>query len=63
MEKRYAQQMIEWSETAKQTLTVRKEIIIDDNLSDEQLGIIIRQMYRAKLDAENESIERCKQYI
>ena len=63
MEKQYAKQMIEWSETDKQTLTVRKEIIIDDSLSDEQLGIIIRQMYKAKLEAENESIERCKQYL
>ena len=63
MEKRYAQQMIEWAEVAKQTLTVRKEIILDDSLTDEQLGIIIRQMYRAKAEAETESIERCKQYL
>jgi hypothetical protein len=63
MEKRYAQQMIEWAEVAKQTLTVRKEIILDDSVTDEQLGIIIRQMYRAKADAETESIERCKKFI
>lgn len=63
MEKIYAQRMIEWSEQAKETLTVRKEIIIDDSITDEQLGIIIRQMYSAKVEAENESIDRCKKYV
>ena len=63
MEKIYAQRMIEWSEQAKETLTARKEIIIDDSITDEQLGIIIRQMYSAKVEAENESIERCKKYV
>jgi len=63
MEKIYAQRMIEWSEQAKETLTIRKEIIIDDTITDEQLGIIIRQMYSAKVEAENESIDRCKKYV
>lgn len=63
MEKRYAKEIINWAEDAKQTLTIRKEIILDDDLTDEQLGAIIRIMYRAKARAENESIERCKQYI
>ena len=63
MDKRYAKQIIEWAEDAKQILTVRKEIIMDDDVTDEQLGAIIRIMYRAKARAENESIERCKQYI
>ena len=63
MEKRYANEIINWAEDAKQTLTIRKEIILDDDLTDEQLGAIIRIMYRAKARAENESIERCKQYI
>jgi hypothetical protein len=63
MEKRYAQQMIEWSKTAKETLTVRKEIIIDTEVTDDQLGKIIRQMYKAKVDSENAQIERCKQYL
>jgi hypothetical protein len=63
MEKNYARQIIEWSELAKQTLTVRKEIIMDDDVTDEQLGTIIRMMYRAKIEAENEQIERCKQFI
>jgi hypothetical protein len=63
MEKRYAREIINWAEDAKQTLTIRKEIILDDDLTDEQLGAIVRIMYRAKARAENESIERCKQYI
>ena len=63
MEKRYAKEIINWAEDAKQTLTIRKEIILDDDLTDEQLGAIVRIMYRAKARAENESIERCKQYI
>jgi hypothetical protein len=63
MEKRYAQEIINWAEDAKQTLTIRKEIILDDDLTDEQLGAIVRIMYRAKARAENESIKHAKQNI
>jgi hypothetical protein len=63
MDKRYAKQIIEWAETAKQTLTVRKEIIIDETITNEKLGEIVRMMYNAKLRAENDSIERCKPHI
>lgn len=63
MEKQYAKQMTEWSEHAKQTLSIRKEIILDADTTDEQLGMIVRMMYRAKVEAENESIERCKPYL
>ena len=63
MDKRYAKQIIEWAEEAKQTLTIRKEIIIDESVTDEKLGNIIRMMYKAKVRAENDSIERCKQFI
>ena len=61
MDKRYAKQIIEWAEEAKQILTVRKEIIMDDDVTDEQLGTIIRMMYRAKVQVQNETIERTKQ--
>ena len=61
MDKRYAKQIIEWAEEAKEILTVRKEIIMDDDTTDEQLGIIIRQMYKAKVETQNETIERTKQ--
>jgi hypothetical protein len=61
MDKRYAKQIIEWAEEAKQTLTIRKEIILDNDTTDEQLGSIIRMMYRAKVEAQNEQIKHTKQ--
>ena len=63
MDKQYARQIIELAELAKQSLNVRKEIILDENTTDLQLGFIIRQMYKAKVDAETTQIERCKQYL
>jgi hypothetical protein len=63
MDKRYAKQIIEWAEEAKETLTIRKEIIMDDDTTDEQLGMIIRMMYRAKVEAQNESIKRTKENL
>ena len=63
MDKRYAKQIIEWAEEAKETLTVRKEIIMDDDTTDEQLGMIIRMMYRAKVETQNESIKRTKENL
>jgi hypothetical protein len=61
MEKRYAIEIINWAEEAKETLTVRKEIILDDDTTDEQLGAIVRMMYRAKERAQNETIKRTKE--
>ena len=61
MDKRYGKQIIEWAEEAKQTLTIRKEIIIDNNVTNEQLGIIIRQMYKAKVESQDEQIKHTKQ--
>ena len=61
MDKHYAKQIIQWAEDAKQTLTIRKEIILDNDTTDEQLGSIIRMMYRAKERAQNETIENTKQ--
>ena len=63
MEKQYAVQMTKWAKEAKETLTVRKEIIIDETIDNEKLGEFIRQMYKAKVEKENETIERCKQYL
>ena len=63
MDKRYAKQIIEWAEEAKETLTVRKEIIMDDGVTDEQLGTIIRMMYRAKVEAQNETITKTKENL
>jgi hypothetical protein len=61
MDKRYAKQIIEWAEEAKEILTVRKEIIMDDDVTDEQLGTIIRMMYRAKVETQNETIKKTKE--
>ena len=61
MEKRYAREIINWAEEAKQTLTIRKEIILDDEVADEQLGAIVRIMYRAKERAQNETILKTKE--
>jgi hypothetical protein len=61
MKKEYAKQIIEWAEEAKQYLTIRKEIILDENTTDQQLGQIIRQMYKAKVVSQNETIETTKQ--
>ena len=63
MEKRYAIEIINWAEEAKQTLTIRKEIILDDEVTDEQLGAIVRIMYRAKERAQNEQITKTKQNL
>jgi hypothetical protein len=61
MEKRYAIEIINWAEEAKETLTIRKEIILDDDVADEQLGAIVRIMYRAKERAQNETIKKTKE--
>ena len=62
MKQQYAKQIIEWAEEAKQTLTIRKEIILDENTTDQQQGSIIRQMYKSKVQTQNETIENTKQY-
>jgi O-glycosyl hydrolase len=61
MEKQYAKQIIEWAEEAKQYLTIRKEIILDENTTDQKLGEIVRHMYKSKVSSQNETIERTKQ--
>jgi hypothetical protein len=63
MKKEYAKQVIQWAEESKETLTIRKEIIMDDDTTDEQLGMIIRMMYRAKVTTANESIKRTNETI
>jgi hypothetical protein len=61
MKEQYARQIIEWAEEAKQYLTIRKEIILDENTTDQQLGSIIRQMYKSKVQTQNETIQNTKQ--
>ena len=61
MKQQYAKQIIEWAEEAKEYLTIRKEIILDETTTNEQLGSIVRQMYKSKVETQNETIERTKQ--
>ena len=61
MDKRYAKQIIQWAEEAKETLIIRKEIIIDESVTDEKLGNIIRMMYKAKVETQNEQITKTKE--
>ena len=61
MKEQYAKQIIQWAEEAKQYLTIRKEIILDENTTDQQLGEVVRQMYKAKVQTQNETIENTKQ--
>jgi|APGre2960657423_1045063.scaffolds.fasta_scaffold105437_4 hypothetical protein len=53
----YQKQMLEMASESKETLIVRKEIIIDTDITDSQLGSIIRQMYRAKCESADEHIK------
>ena len=63
MDKQYAKQIIQWAEEAKEYLTIRKEIIMDDDTTDEQLGVFIRMMYRAKVETQNQTILKTKQNL
>ncbi len=56
METTYLKQMIGFAKDSKENLNIRKEIIIDENTTNEQLGMFIRQMYRAKVDEADDII-------
>ena len=63
VETTYLKQMIGFAKDSKENLNIRKEIIIDENTTNEQLGIFIRQMYRAKVDEADETIKRLTEKI
>lgn len=63
METTYLKQMVGFAKESKENLNIRKEIILDENTTNEQLGTIIRQMYKAKVDSADETIERLKDKI
>ncbi len=63
METTYLKQMIGFAKESKENLNIRKEIIIDENTTNEQLGMFIRQMYRAKVDEADETIKRLTEKI
>lgn len=59
----YHKQMIEMQEESKQILTIRKEIIIDETITNEKLGEYIRQMYKAKCQSADEHIAHLNLYL
>ena len=61
METIYLKQIVEMAKESKENLNIRKEIILDDDTTDEQLGMIIRMMYRAKVETQNETILKTKE--
>ena len=63
MDTTYLKQIVTMAEESKENLNIRKEIILDDDTTDEQLGTIIRQMYRAKVSEANETIKRVTEKI
>lgn len=63
METTYLKQMVEMAKESKENLNIRKEIIIDESVSNEKLGEIIRQMYKAKVDSADETIQRVTEKI
>ena len=63
MDTTYLKQIVKMAEESKENLNIRKEIILDDDTTDEQLGNIIRMMYRAKVSEANETIKRTKEKI
>ena len=63
VETTYLKQMIGFAKESKENLNIRKEIIIDENTTNEQLGMFIRQMYRAKVDEADETIKRLTEKI
>ena len=57
METNYLKQIVQFAKESKESLNIRKEIIMDDDRTDEQLGTIIRMMYRSKVSEANETIK------
>jgi|APGre2960657373_1045057.scaffolds.fasta_scaffold50315_2 hypothetical protein len=63
METTYLKQMVEMAKESKDNLNIRKEIILDENTTNEQLGTIVRQMYKAKVDSADETIQKVTEKI
>jgi hypothetical protein len=63
METTYLKQIVQLAKESKENLNIRKEIIMDDDTTDEELGTIVRQMYRAKVSEANETIKRITEKI
>ena len=63
MNTHYLKEIIKLAREGKESLLVRKEIIMDDDTTDEELGMIIRMMYRTKVDTANKTITQTQNII
>ena len=63
MNTHYLKEIIKLAREGKETLLVSKEIIMDDDTTDEELGMIIRMMYRAKVNTADETITQTQNII
>lgn len=63
MNTHYLKEIIKLARESKETLLVRKEIIMDDDTTDEELGMIIRMMYRTKVNTADETINKTQNII
>jgi hypothetical protein len=63
MNTHYLKEIIKLAKEGKETLLIRKEIIMDDTTTDEQLGMIIRMMYGKKIAVADETITQTQNII
>jgi hypothetical protein len=63
MNTHYLKEIIKLAKEGKETLLIRKEIIMDDDTTDEELGMIIRMMYGNKVDVANQTITQTQNII
>ena len=63
MNTHYLKEIIKLAKEGKETLLIRKEIIMDVDTTDEDLGMIIRMMYRNKVDVANQTITQTQNII
>lgn len=63
MNTHYLKEIIKLAREGKETLLVSKEIIMDDDTTDEELGMIIRMMYRTKVNTADETITQTQNII
>jgi len=63
MNTHYLKEIIKLAKESRETLLIRKEIIMDDTTTDEQLGMIIRMMYGNKVAMADETITQTQNII
>lgn len=56
----YLNQIVEMSEESKKMLTISRETILDETISDLELGKFVREMYSIKLRGIEEHVKYMK---